>query len=64
MDNYRIVEIIEQEAVFDGEYKLTIDPHLLMKIVNHGSAECADDIEEMENPKPIAVRILIETREI
>ncbi len=64
MNDYKIVEVIEQEGTFDGKYKLSFDPYLLIKIVNHMAAEDEADVEEMENPKRLAVRMTIETREL
>ncbi len=64
MNDYKIVEVVEQEGTFDGKYKLSFDPSLLIKIVNHMAAEDEADVEEMENPKRLAVRVTIETREL
>lgn len=62
-DKYKIETILEQERTFDGKWELSIDPYLLMKIINHNAAEDDEDSKEMENPKKIIVRVIIETRE-
>ena len=61
--DFKIVTVIEQKAVFDGEYSPAIDDYLLMKIVNHNAAEDDDEIAEMENPKRYLVRVTIEAME-
>ncbi len=64
MEEWKTVDVFEQEATHDGKFKLPVDGYLLMKIINHMAAESDEDLEEMENPKRLAVRIIIETREL
>ena len=61
--DFKIVTVIEQKAIFDGEYLPAIDDYLLMKIVNHNAAEDDDEIAEMETPKRYVVRVTIEVAE-
>lgn len=63
-DKWNVVDVVEQEGTYDGKWKLTIDHYLLMKIINHGAAEDAEEVSEMENPKRLAVRVIIETKEL
>jgi len=64
MSGYKVIEVLEQEGTYDGGYKLTIDPYLLMKIVNHGAAYGDDELADMENPKRLAARVVVATREL
>jgi len=64
MADFKIVDVLEQEATFDGQYKPAIDGFLLMKIVNHMGAWDEDEISEMENPRRIVTRVIIETKEL
>jgi hypothetical protein len=64
VSDYKIIEVYEQEATFDGKFSMTIDGYLLMKIINHAGAESTEEAEEFDNPKRMAVRVVIETREL
>ena len=64
MSEFKIVELLEQKVTFDDKFKLPIDSYLLMKIINHMSAETDKDLEEMENPKEYIVRVTIETKKL
>lgn len=61
---YKTVEAVEQQVTFDGKYKPAIDSYLLMCIINNKGSNDADEIAEMTNPKRLAVRVIIETREL
>lgn len=63
-NEWKIVDVHEQEAIFDGEYKPAVDPYLLMLIVNHMAAKDDDEIKDMKNPKRLDVRVIIEIREL
>lgn len=63
MSDFETVEVVEQEGVFDGRWSLPIDTYLLMRIVNHFAATDDEEMEEMSNPKRIAVRVIIQTKE-
>jgi len=64
MSDYKIVDVFEQAATFDGVYTPAVDASLLMSIVNHMGTHDDDEIAEMENPKRLAVRITIATKEL
>jgi hypothetical protein len=64
MSKFKIKEVIEQKATFDGVWKLPIDSYLLMKIINHMAAEDKDEIADMKNPQQFIVRVVIETKKI
>ena len=61
MSEFKLQDVLEQEATFDGGYKSAIDGYLLMKIINHMSDE---DEKEMEDPRRVITRVTIETKEL
>ena len=64
MSDYKIVDVLEQEATFDGQYKPAVDSYLLMKIINHMGTSDKEEIAEMANPKRLITRVTIEVKEM
>ena len=60
MKDYKIVEAAEQEAVFDGGFKLGVSAETLLAIVNDKSEQLC----YAKNPKRLAVRVVIEVKEL
>ena len=61
-DGYQLQDVFIQEGTFDGKWILSIDPLLLMNIINHRAAESEAEIAEMADPKRISVKVIIETK--
>jgi hypothetical protein len=61
---FEVKEVFEQAGTFDGQFVLSINPDLLMRIVNDMAAQDDCDLEDMKNPKRLAVQIVIKTREL
>lgn len=64
MSGYKVVEVVEQEGTFDGKWALPFRAGLLIQMVNYLAASDCVEINEMENPKRILVRVTIETKEV
>ena len=64
MSDFKVQEVIEQASTFDGKFSLPIDPLLLLNIINHMGSYDQDEINEMDNPRRMVVRVIIEAREI
>ena len=64
MSEFNVKKRLEQEVTVDGDWKLPFDDSLLVYMVNHDAAKDEEDIDDMDNPKRMIVRITISTKEI
>lgn len=58
---FEIRKVLEQEVTVDGDFSLPFDDSLLVGIVNHNAAKSEEDLDDMDNPKQMIVRITIST---
>lgn len=64
MSEFNVKMCLEQEVTFDGDFKLPFDESLLVSIMNHNAAKDEEELNDMDDPKQMVVRITISTKEI
>lgn len=64
MSEFNVKKCLEQEVTVDGDWKLPFADSLLVNMVNHNAAKDEDELDDMDNPKQMIVRITISTKEI
>ena len=63
MSEFKVKHCLEQEITVDGDFKLPFAESLLIQMVNHNGAMDEEELNDMENPKEITVRITISVKE-
>ncbi len=63
MSEFILKKCLEQEVTVGGDFKLPFDDSLLTMMVNHNAARDEEDIDEINNPKQMVVRVTISTKE-
>jgi len=64
MTEFKMRTCLEQEVTVDGDWTLPFDDELLVNLVNYNAAKDEEELDSMENPKQMIVRITIATKEI
>lgn len=64
LNKFNLKTCLEQEVIVDGDFKLPFDDDLLMSLVNYNAAKDDDEINDMDNPKKMVVRITVSTKEL
>ncbi len=64
MSKFKVIACLEQEVTVDGGFKLPFDDGLLVSMVNHNAARSEDELNDMENPKEMIVRITISIKDV